>query len=74
MFRANPQHFSVALRAMFFLARHTAIVRHNGVAFWADALPTASHSVLAILFGHFGSPELSVRNEAPVDQPSPACI
>jgi len=57
MFRANPQHFCVALRAMFFLARHTAIVGHNLVAFWADALPTASHSVLAIPFGHFVSPE-----------------
>ena len=58
MFRAYPQHFRVALGAMFFLARHTAIVRRNRVAFWADALPTASHSVLAIPFGHFVSPEL----------------
>ena len=57
MFRADPQHFCVALGAMFFLARHTAIVGHNRGAFWADALSTTSHRVLAILFGHFVSPE-----------------
>ena len=57
MFRADPQHFCVALRAMFLLARHTAIVGYNRFAFWADALSTASHRVLAILFGHFVSPE-----------------
>ena len=57
MFRAYPQHFRVALRAMFFLARHTAIVRHNRFAFRADALSAASHRVLVILFGHFVSPE-----------------
>jgi hypothetical protein len=56
MLRAYAQHFCVALGAMFFLARHTAIVRHNRVAFWADALSTASHCVLAIPFGHFVSP------------------
>jgi hypothetical protein len=57
MFRAYPQHFCVALGAMFFLARHTTIVGHNRVAFWADALSTASHRVLAILFRHFVAPE-----------------
>ena len=58
MFRAYPQNFCVALGAIFFLARHTAIVRHNRVAFWADALSTAAHRVLAIPFSHFVSPEL----------------
>ena len=57
MFRAYPQHLCVALRAAFLLTWHAAIVGHNRVAFWADALPTASHSVLAIPFGHFVSPE-----------------
>jgi len=57
MFRAYPQHFCVALGAVFFLARHTAIVGHNRLAFRADALSTASHRVLAILFGHFVFPE-----------------
>ena len=42
---------------MFFLARHTAIVGHNRFAFWADALPTAAHRVLAISFGHIVSRE-----------------
>ena len=57
MFRTNSQHFCVALRALFVLAGHTAIVGHNRLAFWADALAAASHSVLAILFGHLISPE-----------------
>ena len=56
MFGAYPQHFRVALGATFFLTRHTAIVGHNRVAFGADALPTASHRVLAISFGHIDSP------------------
>ena len=62
MLRAYPQHFCVALGAMFFLARHTAIVRHNRFAFWADALSTTSHRVLVLVLvfvqGHFVSPEL----------------
>jgi len=57
MLRAYPQHFRVALGAMFFLARHAATVGHNRVAFWADTFSAASHCVLAIPFGHFVSPE-----------------
>jgi hypothetical protein len=65
MFRANPQHFCFALGALFFLARYTAIMGHNRVAFRAYALSTASHRVFAILFVHFVSP---------VDQCSMACL
>lgn len=73
MFRAYAQHFCFALGALFFLARYTAIMGYNRVAFRADALSTASHRVFAILFGHFVSPELSVGNGATVDQLSTAC-
>lgn len=53
MFRADSQHFCIALGAALVLARHAAIVGHNRFAFRADALAAASHGVPSILFGHF---------------------
>jgi hypothetical protein len=53
VFRPYSQHFSVALRAAFILARHTALVRYAGVALGADTLSAFPHRVLVFTFGHF---------------------
>jgi hypothetical protein len=57
MLRADPQHLRIALWAVLVLARHTATVWHDRLAFGTYTLPTASHRVFSFAFGHLHSPE-----------------
>jgi hypothetical protein len=53
VFGPYPQHFGVALRAAFILARNTALVRYACVALGANTLSAFAHCVLEFMFGHF---------------------
>jgi len=44
--------FSLAFRATFILARHTALMRYQGSALGADAFPTTAHGVFMLMSGH----------------------
>jgi len=44
--------FSLAFRAMFILARHTALMWYQGSALGADAFTATAHGVFMLLSGH----------------------
>ena len=53
VFGPYPQHFGIALRAAFILARYAALVRYARIALGADTLPALPHRVFEFSFGHF---------------------
>jgi hypothetical protein len=46
------KHPGLTFRAKRILARHTALVRYQGLALGADTFPAATHGVLLFMFGH----------------------
>ena len=46
------KHPGLTFRAKRILARHTALVRYQGLALGADTFPTASHGALLFMSGH----------------------
>ena len=44
--------FSLAFRAMFILARHTALMWYQGSALGADTFPATAHRVFMLMSGH----------------------
>jgi len=58
VFRAYPQHLCVALRALFFLAWHPALVRNPCFALGADAFTACAHHVLTFFALHVDLPLL----------------